>query len=202
MKKYYEIINIDNDKPYAYCSLGINWCPKDFINDKCLDGYIVQRVKITNIGIDIPDANYYEAWKVENEKYVEHTDNKADDTFNVGNDLIINDYIILSLGKTGYIKFSAEVYWISKMNELYGFVDKWKEGRVREAGELKSILVKDCKELKNCVPIFKRPDFIHEVSFADKETIQRTIEKTYSERIKRKDKEFYIELQEMLKNTK
>lgn len=179
--EYYKINpknDIDNDKPYAYYYLGIDWIPKAIINDKCNDGYIVQKVTLTNTTgiINIPEKiDYYEAWQVENGQCVENGNNEPDDKFSFADKCLTGEIISKSIGRVGEIKYSTEVYWISKVNELYKIVNDWKYGAVRLAGELKSILVEKCPELHKCTPVFERPEFVHKVSFLDKNIIKSAI---------------------------
>lgn len=176
--KYYQIVNVDNSKPYLYYNLEIDWKVENIIDTDCKDGYIVQKVKIINTTDikDIKNIEYYEAWEVINGNCVGHKDSEYDDKFFwIGYDMIY--YIIAkSIGKNGKIEYQSEVYWISKQNKLYEIVNKWRSQEVLEARKLKSILVENCPEFASCNPIFKRDNFVHKVIFDDKELIKETIE--------------------------
>ena len=197
----------ENNQPYAYYLLGIHWIPHNIINDGEKNGYIVQKVKFLNTtGIKInqdnkDDFEYYEAWKVENEKVVNMGQAEFDDAFLYGNKNVIGDCIRNSLGKIGIIKYSSQVYWISEKNKIYNIIDKWKENKVKMSGGLKSEYVNECHELEKCKPIFNREDFIHEVNFCNKEIIKKAIQETFKVRIMNKDKNFPEDLYEILKDT-
>lgn len=187
MSEYYEIDpknDVDNNKPFAYYCLGINWIPEAIINDRCNDGYIVQKVNLTNTtGIrGIPEEiDYYEAWKVEKGQCIEcRKNNESDDNFLFFGKYFIGEAIAKSIGKKGCIKYITEVYWISKINDLYKTVDEWERGTVSLAGELKSVLVENCSKLHKCTPVFKRPEFVHNVIFLDKNIIKSAIEENMS----------------------
>ena len=206
MKEYYKVRGKpDNDKPYAEYYLGINWLPKQIINDQYLKGYIVQKVKIfNNTGIEnISNIEYYEAWKVINGKidYNGKENINVDDAFSFFSEIDQSSTIKLSLGKCGIIKYDAVVYWINFKDPLYEKIDCWKYGGVREAGDLKSALVSKCPELALYNPIFTRPTFEHRVSFVDFDTVHETIKELYINRIKKKDLTLYNELKSILENT-
>lgn len=197
----------ENYRPYAYYSLGILWIPHNIINDGEKNGYIVQKVKFLNTtGIEInrennDDFEYYEAWKVENEKVVNMENAEFDDLFSYGNKYVIGDCIRNSLGKTGIIKYSSQVYWIGEKNKIYNIIDKWEEDRVPMSNGLKSVFVNECPEIENYKPIFYRDDFIHHVNFCNKEIIKKAILETFKVRIRNNDKSFPEDLYEILKDT-
>lgn len=207
MKKYFEKKEYDNNKSFAYYILGINWIPQNIIDDEEKNGYIVQKVRFLNTtGINMNreknnDIKYYEAWKVENQKVVKQNPQDYDDEFSYGNKYILEDCIRNSLGKSGIIKYSSQVYWISEKNNLYNIVNQWEENKVEMSNGLKSTYLKDCPELEKCQPIFKRADFIHKVSFTQKDKIKKEIQKIYIDRINRKDQTLLILLNDVLKDT-
>ena len=154
--RYYSVKCIDNNKPYLDYTLEIDWNIKNIIDTDCKDGYVVQKVEIVDNTYISRNIIYYEAWKVENEKYVNHSDLKADDTFS-------NSNILDSLGKKGTVEYSSEIYWIDKNNSLYEYIDNWKEGTVPEAGNLKSALYEDCDYLHSYKFVYKRGENKREI---------------------------------------
>ena len=196
--KYYQIKNIDNDKLYLDYKLEINWNVKNIINTDCIDGYIVQKVEIvnnTNISENyIRNIMYYEAWKVEDAKYINHSDFKADDTFK-------QSIIVESLGGKGKVVYLSEIYWIDKKNRLYQVVDNWKAGNIYEAGDLKSELYENCTDLHLYKPVYRREKFIHTIDFTDETVILESIKSYFSKRRYYKTKDFYLWLENELKNT-
>ena len=73
--KYYKGIGrINNNHHFAYYEFNICWIPQNIINDNDVNGYIVQKVifdNTTNIIINKEKKKhleYYEAWKVKNNK--------------------------------------------------------------------------------------------------------------------------------------
>lgn len=204
MKKYCEIVKLDNSKSYAYYNYQINWIVENIINDNCFDGYIVQKVKIensTNIK-EIRNVEYLEAWKVSNGKYIEHSDKKADDSFMFLDECFESECLELSIGKSGNIIYNAEVYWISVKNSLYKKIDLWEKGLIPEAGrDLKSIYFIDFPQLHRIEPVIIRPTFKHTVSFADSNIVQKGIEECFKKCIAKRDPKFQIKLREMLANT-
>lgn len=160
--KYYKIIEKDNDKPYAYYVQKIKWIVKNIIDDNCLDGYIVQKVKLVNNtkirGID--DKEYFEAWKVNNG--IIENETSYDDCFMWYPSYLIEDCKENSKGKKGKIGYYCEVYWISKLNPLFNKVDLWGH-EVPEALELKSIMANKI-DFKIDKPLFIR-EFIHNVNY-------------------------------------
>lgn len=185
--EYYKEFDKDNDKPYAYYRLKTNWKTKNIINDKCLDGYIVQKVKISNnTGISgIDNKEYYEAWKVVNGECEKSKKHDYDDKFaneeDEDDEILTNKFAIIianSIGKAGEIKYSSEIFWISKQHDLYKIVDEWQVGCVPESGNLKSILVVECKKFNEykLEPICKRDDFIHRVNFVNEKIITENIQ--------------------------
>lgn len=163
-KRYYKIIREDNDKPYAYYLLKILWNVDNIINDNCKNGYIVQKVNITNTtkikGLD--DIEYYEAWKVINGK-VENIDNyDYDDIFMWYDSFTMDMCLEHSKGKKGEISYYCEVFWVSENNILYEEVNLWKKG-IPLARDLKSILASEFKYDLG-TPIFCRK-FTHKVDY-------------------------------------
>ncbi len=197
----------ENNQPYAYYFWGIHWIPNNIINDGEKNGYIVQKVNFLNTtGIEInqdnkDDFEYYEAWKVENEKVVNMGQAKFDDEFSYGNKYIIGECIRNSLGKIGIIKYSSQVYWIGEKNKIYNIIDKWEENKVKMSNGLKSEYVNECHELEKCKPLFSREDFIHKVNFCNREIIKKAIQETFKVRIMNKDKNFPEDLYEILRDT-
>lgn len=192
--KYYKVKNFNNNKPYLDYTLGIDWKVENIINTECKDGYIVQKVEIvdtTNISRSII---YYEAWKVENQKYIKHSDSKADDTFR-------NSAILESIGKKGTVEYFSEIYWIDKKNILYKFIDNWEEGKVPEAGNLKSEWHDNCHYLHSCNFVYRRDKFTHKIDFIDGKVIKENIKIHFQKRRYIKTKEFYSDLKNELIDT-
>ncbi|MDE5539270.1 MAG: hypothetical protein K2J20_02145, partial [Bacilli bacterium] len=71
--KYFYVTEIKNNKPYLDYTLAINWKVENIIDTKCKTGYIVQLVEITDSTHISRNVKYYEAWKVENGKYIHHS---------------------------------------------------------------------------------------------------------------------------------
>jgi hypothetical protein len=203
MKKYFDVISESNDKLYCYYLLSINWIPKNIINDHCNDGYIVQKVNLTNdTGIkEIKNISYYEAWQVQDKKVIKNNHELSDDTYRYLNINNIDEILKDSLGKVGNISYEAEVYWVSKNNILYDEINSWKYGDVVEAGSLKSILASKCSSFDNISPLFVRDKFIHKVSFKDYDTVRDNFIDIYKDRIIKKDTKLKKELYKILKNT-
>lgn len=182
MNGYYKTIDDKNYFPFAYYLWQIKWISEKIINDGCINGYIVQKVKIINeanvIGLD--NIEYYEAWKVSNGE-CENKDGKPfDDEFKwVNFNGELRFCIRNSIGKKGKITYQAKLYWISQKNTLYKEVESWKEGTVVQAGSLKSILVEDCLNIDFGIPIDER-NFIHEVNFKDEKIIKNSIKVLFS----------------------
>lgn len=207
MGKYFDIVNNDNSKKFAFYDLSINWNLKSIINDDIEDGYIVQMVKFKNTtGIQLSKEEYdnfayYEAWKIEDGKSVDRG-NKSDDSFSCGNELSVPANIKCSLGKKGYIEYCSEVYWINKNHELYNMVNNWKYGAISLANGLKSILVSDCPQLKKFKPLFIREKFIHKVDFIDEKIIEESIKNFFKVRYAKHDKSFNNVINEIFDDKK
>lgn len=193
--KYYQVVQLENNKPYFDYRFGINWKVENIINTDCKDGYIVQKVEIvdsTNISRNI---KYYEAWKVENAKYIDHSDLFPDDTFS-------NSDIIKSLGKKGKVEYYSEIYWIDRGNILYEYINSWEENGVPEAGNLiKSKLYEECPYLHSYDYVYRRDKFTHTINFIDKEIIKESIKNHFRKRRTNKKEEFFSYLKNELENT-
>lgn len=204
MKFYDELENVNNKK-FSYCCLKIKWIIPNIVKDRENNGFIVQKVKFVNTtGIEKYEKQieYYEAWKVKNFKIIEEDENiEEDDCFCISSKYLIFDSIKESLGKVGEFIFESEIFWINKSDKRYFEIDTWKRNGVKMAGKLKSILVEEYDGLYGCIPICKRPDFIHKVNFVDEELIIKTIQQEFAGYIKNKKEEFLEELDENLKNT-
>lgn len=183
MSNYYKTIKIKNDFPFAYYLWQIKWIPEKIINDECINGYIVQKVKIIDeanvTGFD--NTEYYEAWKVSNGECENEDGEPFDDEFKwVNFNGELRFCIRNSIGKTGKIIYQAKLYWISQKNVLYKEVDSWKKETVMTAGSsLKSIFAKDCLNIDFGIPIDER-NFIHEVNFKDEKIIKNSIKEVFS----------------------
>ena len=176
----------------------IDWNVENIINTDCTDGYIVQKVEIIN-NTNFPknyirNIKYYEAWKVENAKYINHSDFKADDTFK-------QSVILESLGGKGKVVYFSEIYWIDKKIILYQVVDNWKKGKIHEAGALKSELYENCINLHLCKPVFIREKIIHTIDSTDEKVILESIKSYFSKRRYYKTEDFYTWLKNELQNT-
>lgn len=191
MNEYYETIDEENHFPFAYYLWQIKWIPSKIINDGCMNGYIVQNVKIINEakvnGVD--DIEYYEAWEVCNGQCKNNNGTSFDDEFKYTNfNGELRFCIANSIGKKGKIKYQTKLYWISQKNDLYREVKNWKEGTIIQAGNLKSILAKDCLNIDFGSFIDER-NFIHEVDFKDKNVIKESIKELFS--ILNNDKNYF-----------
>ena len=165
VSKYYEIIEEDNDKPYAYYCLKIRWNVLNIINnDINNNGYIVQKVNIINTtGLKgLPEEGYYEAWKVINGKIDNPKNYNYDDNFIFYDKMFINECRNISRGITGEITYLCEVFWINSNNMLYDEINLWKND-VLYAGDLKSIYESNFKyKFKNAI-IYRQ--FSHKVKY-------------------------------------
>lgn len=191
---YFKLKDFDNEKPYCYYLLSGYWQVENIINTESKDGYIVQKVKITD-NINNNNCKYYEAWKVENSRYVDYDEDQPDDKF-------FNSAFMESIGKKGIIRYDAEIYWIDKTNHLYKHIDGWKNGKVSYAGNLKSEEYNNCNYLHSISPLYIRAVFVHNVDFTDKEIIKENIKEFYKDRRTNKKEEFYIFLENELLGTK
>lgn len=170
--RYYTVVNCDNDSPFAYYLLEINWNIEEIAGYSNASGYIVQKVKISNtLGLKGLDNEYFEAWPVENGKLKLDRSDLADDTFEW---LSPSDALSESVGKRGRITYNTQVFWVDRSDPLYNVPNSWEEGTVCEAGNLKSILAKDCKEFERIAPAFER-EFIHVVDFDNWSVIKESI---------------------------
>jgi len=186
--EYFSVIgNEDNNRPYAYYKYAIKWNVDAFTKDGVNNGYIVQKVKVTNTtGIQLNKENeqiqeYYEAWRVENGKCVFPDSTLKvdyDDSFMSYSENLILDAIRDSLWREGMIEYESQFYWININNKLYNVIDNWDYG-ASMAKDLKSVYTKNCQELDNLIPIQVRPKFTHKVSFKNVDIIQNEIENLY-----------------------
>ena len=206
--KYYTIVNKEknreiNERNYLSCRLDIKWNVNNIVGSKQNNGYIVQRVKIqSNISkAYITPKIYFEAWKVADKKIAYKDD--YDDSFNFNDQPLDHDVFYDCIGKKGYIKWEAIVYWINESTELSATIDQWKEGAALEAGSLQSAHESDISEetsndFKNYFK-FKRK-FIHEFDLKGDEEIIFTLKKYFSKIPLNKDN--YDLIEKALKHVK
>lgn len=150
---YYQIIYLFTDDLKGY-DFRINWNVDKIAKKSNANGYIVQKIRTEIIGLDGLEREqpYYEAWKVQD-------GNCEKGKYDYDDRYILDSVFYGFINTSGKITYYSEVYWIDKENELYNAVDNWETSYLVCAGELKSILVDDCQELKNVEPVFIRPQF-------------------------------------------
>lgn len=202
-----------NDRPYASYCLRIEWIVENIIYGECQDGYIVQKVKISNdTGVSgIENKEYYEAWKVVSGKCEKNNNENYDDEYlgyfeskhsyeGIPDPVVMG--IVNSIGKVGEIIYSAEVFWISKQDYVYEIVEDWTPGKVPEANQLKSEYVNECPEFSKHKPKFsnKRDDFVHIVEFNDEKVIKNAIQEFILECEKNNKIKYITDLLEELKD--
>ena len=177
--KYYDILFEDNQRKYAYYRFDIRWKVSEIASSSSANGYILQKVMCFNdskIG-GIETRPYYEAWLVENGRCVPALWCEYDDSFEWGCKGMIASQIKNSFGKFGSVIYRTQVYWIDRDNDklLFEKIDLWEEGGVYAAGNLKSCYVTECSFLDSIQPVFKRPDFVHQIDFVDENTIEKAL---------------------------
>jgi hypothetical protein len=154
IKKYYKIVDEDNDKPYASYYQKIVWIVQDFIEDSSGCGFIVQKVSVVDTAgvsrgedrIDFGKEPYYEAWKVVTGVVsVEDSSGDYDDCFTSGENTPALFLKAASVNKRGIITYNSDVYWVDIKNPLYHYVDSWRRDEVVQAGGLRSVWESEMK---------------------------------------------------------
>lgn len=163
--KYFKILEENNNMPYAYYILKIKWNVKNIIGkDKNTDGYIVQKVCVTNTtGLNgLPEEEYYEAWKVVNGKIENPKKLDYDDIFSFYPSFLIEECKMDSLGKNGIINYKCNIYWINSKSKYYKLIELW-NNEVLYACDLKSVYLKNI-DYRFTNSLFTR-NFIHIVNY-------------------------------------
>ena len=137
-RNYFEVIECDNDRAYAYWRYAIKWNVNRIIKEanETNNGYIVQKVSIKNEAHieGVRTITYFEAWRVHDgvveyqDEYAENQDEyKYDDLFGVKHKLKYYDEIEECLdnciGRCCEVCYHSEVYWVDRSNPIYCSID-------------------------------------------------------------------------------
>ena len=193
MEKYY-FVGKKNETEYSACRFEIKWNVEQIADCEKANGYIVQhftRKEIPTNIITSNDEDYYEAWKVINGLII-YSDGKTssdfDDAFALGMNFVdevsseeLADHVCRSAGTTGEIRFNGEVYWIPIDDELYSVVDKWENGAIICAGNLKATYKFD--EIKSRKILFRRSEIIHKWNMKEENKIYDNVIRVLSKDI-------------------
>ena len=174
---YYTVLDEEHTH-YCKCKQEINWNLLDITGSNEATGYIVQHfMRRANPRQNfLDDADYYEAWKIENGISVDRG-NICDDLFSVG-DWSIYGYptadMANSIGTKGSFVFTGDVYWIPEGNsELYRIVESWSITSVPQANGLKASY--SFEKLSTVKPVFSREPFIHTWDYSTPELFQEEV---------------------------
>lgn len=184
--RFFDVVDERNDLPYAFYFQKIVWNVKEIAEYESANGFIVQKVCYNDtVGATFSTEAYYEAWQVCN-GVCERTDSyNYDDAF-ASPDSFESYLLDNSIGKRGFIRYDALVYWIDAKSGLYKTVSMWERGKVKMAGGLKSTFVSDCPELQKITYRFSRK-FTHNIDCVSEEAVETSIINVYQERLSNGD---------------
>ena len=184
--RFFDVVDEENDLPYAFYFQKIVWNVMEIAGYENANGFIVQKVCYNDtVGVTYSTEAYYEAWKVCNGVCEKIDSYNYDDAF-ASPDSFKSYLLDSSIGKRGFIKYDALVYWIDAKSDLYKTVSMWEPGKVKMAGELKSSLVSDCPEIQKIPHRFSRK-FTHDIDCVSEKDVENSIINVYQRRLSNGD---------------